>query len=727
MVPHGYEINKSAEHSSLPHHLCSWQPTGAGCHDPGHLPLRSILYTAIVVGATAKEPVEAGRIGSETAAACDAIKLAIALLDRWAHLDVIAAVCELTVERTAACLERLERSGVICGAVPARFSDSAVRAETIAAPTAPARALLHARIAEQLRRRGASDEEVGIHLLQAPGQDLHANVEVLRRCARDQLRQGRAEAAAASLERALREPPPEGEVPELLLELAGALLAGDRHADALCAARRARERAATISARADAELAIFRARLGLGEIEPALSGLVRQIDSLRERDGALALRLERGLLRYGVGEARVLEVALARYRANAADHSVSGRAGYSAHAHQVLAMGGATCAGQAVATVRSALSLDAVLDGDMETVVRSLWLLIRADKEEQARELLDQLRLRLAEAPRQPVLDAAEGLILLRWGSVAKAAAQLGDALALARSLGDALGTWMAAGFLGGALYEADRTAPLEQLLAEMDPDAQPESPFMALLRVARARHLLAAGKPAEALADLMAVEERKVALGLVNPAGFHHIEPAVEALLTLGEHARALELAKLNLERAEAWGAPVTVALARGALARCVAPREAADRLAEALALLPASRATTARAQLLMAFGQTLSAAGRPKEARGALREALDCAARIDAERISRISRAALLALGARPRRRHLHGPDALTPAERRVGALAASGLANREIAARLYLSVRTVENHLRHVYSKLDCDRAKLPEKLPGQSAQDPLGSPP
>jgi DNA-binding CsgD family transcriptional regulator len=52
----------------------------------------------------------------------------------------------------------------------------------------------------------------------------------------------------------------------------------------------------------------------------------------------------------------------------------------------------------------------------------------------------------------------------------------------------------------------------------------------------------------------------------------------------------------------------------------------------------------------------------------------------------------------------------DALTPAERRVADIAASGATNREIARRLYLSPKTVEMHLRSTYRKLD---------LPGRDA--------
>ena len=61
------------------------------------------------------------------------------------------------------------------------------------------------------------------------------------------------------------------------------------------------------------------------------------------------------------------------------------------------------------------------------------------------------------------------------------------------------------------------------------------------------------------------------------------------------------------------------------------------------------------------------------------------------------------LLAVGARPRRAALTGPDALTSTERRVAALAADGLSNRQIAEHLFVTQATVETHLRHAFRKL------------------------
>jgi DNA-binding CsgD family transcriptional regulator len=69
------------------------------------------------------------------------------------------------------------------------------------------------------------------------------------------------------------------------------------------------------------------------------------------------------------------------------------------------------------------------------------------------------------------------------------------------------------------------------------------------------------------------------------------------------------------------------------------------------------------------------------------------------------------LRASGARPRGTAV----SLTPAEHRVATMAANGLSNREIAEQLYVTRRTVETHLTHVFQKLGCDaRAQLAAHL-------------
>ena len=66
--------------------------------------------------------------------------------------------------------------------------------------------------------------------------------------------------------------------------------------------------------------------------------------------------------------------------------------------------------------------------------------------------------------------------------------------------------------------------------------------------------------------------------------------------------------------------------------------------------------------------------------------------------------ARTELSATGARPRREALLiGPESLTPSERRIADLAASGHGNREIAQTLFVTPKTVEYHLRNTYRKL------------------------
>ena len=61
------------------------------------------------------------------------------------------------------------------------------------------------------------------------------------------------------------------------------------------------------------------------------------------------------------------------------------------------------------------------------------------------------------------------------------------------------------------------------------------------------------------------------------------------------------------------------------------------------------------------------------------------------------------LEALGDRPRRLMFAGVQALTASERRVADLAVTGRANREIAQELFVTPKTVENHLGRIYTKL------------------------
>jgi DNA-binding NarL/FixJ family response regulator len=83
--------------------------------------------------------------------------------------------------------------------------------------------------------------------------------------------------------------------------------------------------------------------------------------------------------------------------------------------------------------------------------------------------------------------------------------------------------------------------------------------------------------------------------------------------------------------------------------------------------------------------------------------------------------ARRELAASGETARLRTIEARDTLTPQEAQIAQLARAGLSNPEIAAQLFLSVRTVEWHLRKVFTKLEISsRLQLQRALPdGASA--------
>ncbi len=111
---------------------------------------------------------------------------------------------------------------------------------------------------------------------------------------------------------------------------------------------------------------------------------------------------------------------------------------------------------------------------------------------------------------------------------------------------------------------------------------------------------------------------------------------------------------------------------------------------------MLAASPARLEHAHALVALGAAL---GEREPLRGGAR----ARRALRRDRARGAARDLLVAAGARPRRAALTGAAALTAAQERVARLAASGLGNREIAERLFVTEKTVEGHLGAAYRKL------------------------
>jgi DNA-binding NarL/FixJ family response regulator len=103
--------------------------------------------------------------------------------------------------------------------------------------------------------------------------------------------------------------------------------------------------------------------------------------------------------------------------------------------------------------------------------------------------------------------------------------------------------------------------------------------------------------------------------------------------------------------------------------------------------------------------------------DAREQLRTAHDLCVTIGMEAFADRARRELVATGEQVRKRRPETRDELTPQEIQIARLARDGLSNPEIGAQLFLSARTVEWHLRGVFTKLGIGsrrqlRAALPE---------------
>lgn len=177
------------------------------------------------------------------------------------------------------------------------------------------------------------------------------------------------------------------------------------------------------------------------------------------------------------------------------------------------------------------------------------------------------------------------------------------------------------------------------------------------------------------------------------------------EYALGNGEEARRLAAEAVRLAR-EAGGAR-GIGLTLRVLGSATVGEEGIELLREATEVLGRTRARLQHAQALVELGAALRRANRRREARAPLREGLDLAHRCGAAALEERARTELTATGARPRKAVLSGVESLTPSELRVARMAAEGMTNREIAQSLFVTAKTVETRLRHVYQKLDVGR--------------------
>ncbi len=191
-----------------------------------------------------------------------------------------------------------------------------------------------------------------------------------------------------------------------------------------------------------------------------------------------------------------------------------------------------------------------------------------------------------------------------------------------------------------------------------------------------------------------------------------------VEAYVRLGRLAQARVVAAEFSAAAEKKGQPWALARAFRGCGIVADDDEFEPDFAHALEHHDRTPDAFEGARTRLAYGERLRRARNRARAREHLREAVETFERLGAHPWADRARAELHATGETMRRRDPATLDALTPQELQIGLLLAAGKTTREAAAALFLSPKTIEYHLRHVYQKLGIhSREELAQSMPHQ----------
>ncbi|MCO1660468.1 helix-turn-helix transcriptional regulator [Pseudonocardia humida] len=311
--------------------------------------------------------------------------------------------------------------------------------------------------------------------------------------------------------------------------------------------------------------------------------------------------------------------------------------------------------------------------------------------------------------------DNALGQAAVFGGDFAGAALLASEVDAVKAATGSRIGPYAAIALAGFRGRQAGAAALISGVIAEATAGGQGTAVQYA--QWANSVLMNGLGRYDEALASAVEASEQVPELFVTSWA----LSELVEAASRTGHAEVARDaLARLGEQRAASdtgWAAGVHVRsralLSEGAAAEHLY-RQAIDLLGRTRL-----RPELARAHLL--YGEWLRRASRRVDARAPLHAAHASFVRIGMEAFAERARGELRATGAKVRKRVVETREDLTAQEMQVARLARDGLSNPEIGARLFLSPRTVEWHLRKVFAKLGIhSRQELARALPGSDSE-------
>ena len=706
----------------------------AACHaaSAGNpLYLRELLRALTADGGVSASAVRAASVPSladrvvrrvaRVAPEAPALATAMAVLGDGGRLAVAAALAGLSESEAAGLAHELRRIEVLAAEDPFCFVHPLVRRSLYDQLSVTERDDAHAAAAGLLREVGAPAEAIAAHLGAVRPARSAAVATALMKTARRALARGAPDAAIRWFKRTLEEGAPEPPRAVVLAELGFAEVAA-RDMAAAGHLEAALQLAEDPALRARVSVALVEILVMAGRWEAGRAVAEAAISEFGEADPDIVVEVMAVWAATTYSDSRLVG-EFDRGRKRFTDLATGDS--WAAHALSAALAAAAATRGDRVADVVP-LAERALRDGRLLAErgagawasAQVLLALVAIDEHECALGACAELVVQARACGSLTGLLAAvlsRGWVSAKRGELAAAEAELRTVLEMydPASWASDLGTLL------HLLQDAILERPSLDDVAALAETIELEPAFLAtfggaMLLEARGRLRLARGDRARATEDLRVAGATYGALrfGPTVSAG----RSALALALPAEERAEASDLVAEELALARATGLARPHGVALRAAGILDGGEDGIERLRESASLLGGSEARLEHARSLVELGAALRRRGRRREARNELTSGMDLAYRCGAPRLVDRARDELHAAGARPRRIASTGVDALTASELRVARLAAESHSNTDIAQELYVSLKTVETHLSHTYSKLG---------LGGQGARDRLAT--